>query len=141
MQTKVPPKTYDEFLQRLKEIKQMGYIKTHRAGPTGVGKTLEDLLGIRENNVPSPNAVMIELKSARKGSGRRVTLVTKAPLPRGANSTLVQSFGYESSQGGKVLHITLNPLGSWTTIRSRPALKINLRENKLERARYCLYQR
>ena len=50
---------YDELIQRLKAIKEMGYIKTHRAGNTGIGKTLEDLLGIEENNIPGPNATMI----------------------------------------------------------------------------------
>ena len=43
---------YDEVVKKLREIKEMGYIKTHRAGDTGIGKTLEDLLGIKENNIP-----------------------------------------------------------------------------------------
>lgn len=34
---------YNELMQKLKGIKEMGYIKTHRAGNTGIGKTLEDL--------------------------------------------------------------------------------------------------
>jgi len=32
----------------------MGFIKTHRTGYTGIGKTLEDLLGIIENNISGP---------------------------------------------------------------------------------------
>ena len=31
---------YDELIQKLKAIKEIGYIKTHRSGNTGVGKTL-----------------------------------------------------------------------------------------------------
>jgi len=60
--------TYPELIERLKAItiKEKGYIKTHRKGNTGIGKTLEDLLGITENNIPGPNTAMIELKSARK---------------------------------------------------------------------------
>jgi len=38
-----------ELTQKLKEINKMGFIKTHRAGDTGIGKTLEDLLNIPEN--------------------------------------------------------------------------------------------
>ena len=53
-------KGYYSILKKLKEIKKMGYVKTHRAGNTGIGKTLEDLLGIKENNIPGPNARMIE---------------------------------------------------------------------------------
>ncbi len=43
---------YSEFVEKLKEIKNRGYIRTHRSGNTGIGKTLEDLLGIEENNIP-----------------------------------------------------------------------------------------
>ena len=32
--------TLDETLESLKEIKNKGYIKTHRVGQTGIGKTL-----------------------------------------------------------------------------------------------------
>jgi len=64
----------------LKEyIKEMGYVKTHRTGNTGIGKTLEDLLGITENNVPGPNAAMVELKSVRKNVSSMLTLFTKSP--------------------------------------------------------------
>jgi hypothetical protein len=58
--------SYGEFIERLKKIKAMGWIKTHRAGPTGIGKTLEDLLGIDENNIAGPDHKLFELKSARK---------------------------------------------------------------------------
>jgi len=81
--------TYPELIEKLKEIKEMGYIKTHRAGTTGIGKTLEDLLGIKENNIPGPNAAMIELKSARKNVSSMLTLFTKSPLPQRSNSVLL----------------------------------------------------
>ena len=77
-------KTYQELLKTLKKIKQQGFIKTHREGPTGIGKTLEDLLGIKENAVPGPDAILTELKSARKGSPSMLTLFTKSPLPHAA---------------------------------------------------------
>lgn len=60
---------FNEFVEKLKEIKDRGFIKTHRAGNTGIGKTLEDLLGIEENNIPTPNCITAELKSARKNFG------------------------------------------------------------------------
>ena len=44
-------KTLEEALQKLRELRATGYIPTHRAGPTGIGKTLEDILGIEENNI------------------------------------------------------------------------------------------
>jgi len=38
--------TYQEIITKLRYIKDSGYVKTHRTGNTGIGKTLEDLLGI-----------------------------------------------------------------------------------------------
>lgn len=47
--------TLEDFIREYRKIKEMGWIRTHRAGPTGVGKTLEDLLGIEENNHDAPD--------------------------------------------------------------------------------------
>ena len=122
--------TYPELIEKLKEIKEMGYIKTHRAGTTGIGKTLEDLLGIKENNIPGPNAAMIELKSARKNVSSMLTLFTKSPLPRRANSVLLQQYGYESSRGNekKELHTTVNAL-SYNQLKGKLGFKINTEEH------------
>ncbi len=79
---------YEEFLTRLKTIKNNGYVKTHRTGDTGIGKTLEDLLGIVENNIAGPDFDVYELKSARKLTSSMLTLFTKAPQPKGANTLL-----------------------------------------------------
>lgn len=43
--------TLPELKRKLKAIKALGFVKTHRKGDTGIGKTLEDLLGIKENNM------------------------------------------------------------------------------------------
>lgn len=78
--------TYPKLVKNFKKIKSMCYIKTHRTGSKGIGKTLEDLLGITENNLPGPNATMIELKSARKNVSSMLTLFAKSPLAPGINS-------------------------------------------------------
>ena len=41
----------DKFKEKMEEIKDIGFIKSHRDGDTGVGKTLEDELGIEENSI------------------------------------------------------------------------------------------
>jgi len=124
---------YLELIEKLKAIKEMGYIKTHRTGTTGVGKTLEDLLGIVENNVPGPNAEMIELKSARKNVGSMLTLFTKSPLPRKANSVLLQRYGYESARGNKrkELHTTVNATG-YNQLKGIPGFKIEIHEDRID---------
>ena len=85
---------YSDFINKLKEIKEMRYVESHRIGDTGIGKTLEDLLGISENNIAGPDFEMYELKSARKNSSSMLTLFTKAPLPNGANRNLLDALGY-----------------------------------------------
>jgi hypothetical protein len=124
--------TYPELIEKLKEIKGMGYINTHRSGNTGIGKTLEDLLGIKENNIPGPNAIKTELKSARKKTFSMLTLFTKAPLPRKANSVLLQKFGYESPKwkGKKILHTTVNAL-EYNQLKAAPGFKINTEEDRI----------
>ena len=124
--------TYPELIEKLKEIKEMGYIKTHRGGTTGIGKTLEDLLGIKENNIPGPNAAMIELKSARKNATSMLTLFTKSPLPPRANSVLLQIYGYESSKGNnrKELHTTVNAV-AYNQLRGEPGFKINVQKDRV----------
>lgn len=110
----------------------MGYIKTHRAGNTGIGKTLEDILGIAENNVPGPNAAMIELKSARKNVLSMLTLFTKSPLPPNANSALLERFGYKSERGNdrKELHTTVNAR-EFNTLKGSSGFKIDIQQDRI----------
>ena len=89
---------YSAMVDSLKKIKKAGFVKTHRSGNTGIGKTLEDLLGIKENNIPGPNGEKIELKSARANASSMLTLFTKSPLPKKANSVLLQTTGYLSQK-------------------------------------------
>jgi MvaI/BcnI restriction endonuclease family len=85
---------YDEFMVKLRQLSESGYVATHRPGDTGVGKTLEDLVGIAENNIAGPDFEIYELKAARKDSNSMLTLFTKSPEPQGANSLLLSIFGY-----------------------------------------------
>lgn len=85
----------DEFISKIKEISNQGYIKSHRTGDTGIGKTLEDLLGIDENNISGPDFSVYELKSTRRQSSTMLTLFSKTPSPKGAVKELVDNFGYK----------------------------------------------
>ena len=124
--------TYPELIKKLQQIKEKSYIKTHRTGTTGVGKTLEDLLGISENNIPGPNASMIELKSARKNVSSMLTLFTKSPLPRRANSSLVQKFGYASAvrKEGKRLETTVTATG-FNTLKGKKGFTIKIEKDRV----------
>ena len=105
--------TKQSLIKKLKEIKQQGFIKTHRAGDTGIGKTLEDLLGIQENNIPLPDiSGVAELKAYRKDATSMLTLFTLEPLPKGGDRDrlLLDNFGYSKrdNQRSKELHSTLS---------------------------------
>ena len=103
--------TLNDFIREYEKIKGMGWIRTHRAGSTGVGKTLEDLLGIPENNLDEPDFGDYELKSCRIDSGSMLTMFTRAPQPRNANTYLRMKYGYSSGvydNDEKVLHSTLS---------------------------------
>lgn len=47
--------TLTKIKRELKILKELGWIKSNRKHNTGIGKTLEDHLGIRENNVALPD--------------------------------------------------------------------------------------
>ena len=103
--------TLDDFIREYSKICSMGWIQTHRSGPTGIGKTLEDLLGIVENNIDGPDFGDYELKSCRLNSNSMLTIFTKTPQPKGAANTLRMNFGYISdayANNEKVLHSTLS---------------------------------
>lgn len=109
-----PPEDFEEFVARLRKISELGFVETHRNADTGVGKTLEDLLGIEENNIPGPDAVGVELKTVRRNSSSLTTLFTKEP-PRGTSSRpfwgqqMVRELGYTDDKGRPALKVTIEP--------------------------------
>ena len=123
-------KTVHELIDSLKVLKGRGFVKTHRSGNTGVGKTLEDLLGVEENNIPGPNGHMTELKGGRKHSSSMLTLFTKSPLPDKINTKLLVNYGYPH-KGRKALHTTL-PATKFNTLKGIPGFKINIMTNRVE---------
>lgn len=103
--------TLDDFIREYTKISDMGWIRTHRAGPTGIGKTLEDLLGIVENNIDGPDFGDYELKSCRLGSSSLLTMFTRAPQPAKSNTYLRLKYGYASGvydNDEKVLHTMIS---------------------------------
>ncbi len=68
--------TLKEFQTRFQKIKDMGFVQTKRRGPTGVGHTLQVLLGVKEDNIALPDLHDAELKAHRIGSSAMITLFT-----------------------------------------------------------------
>jgi hypothetical protein len=99
----------DEFKQKFLQIKKQGYIKSLRKGPTGIGKTLETILGIEENNLTIPDLGEIELKAHRDGSSNLITLFT---FNRGAwimnPLEAVKRYGTRDQNGRLGLYFTMS---------------------------------
>lgn len=73
----------EELFNKLKEIEKQGWIPNARPGNVGgIGNTLEDLLGITENNLPIPNTAEWELKCQRIDTSSLTTLFHMEPSPR-----------------------------------------------------------
>ena len=122
----------NELKQKLTKIEKMGYIKTHRHGDTGIGKTLEDLLGIQENNIPLPDIREVaELKSYRRNTKSMMTLFTLEPLPRGGgrDRILLDGFGYSkrNNKRSKELHSTLS-----CKRHNNQSLRLSIEKNKIK---------
>lgn len=118
--------------KELKEIEKIGFIETHRIGDTGIGKTLEDLLGIKENNIPLPDIHGVaELKACRKDAKSMMTLFTLEPLPRGGDRDrfLLDNFGYSKrdNKRSKELHITLS-----SKRYNNQGLKLSVEKDKIK---------
>ena len=97
------------FSEKLYEISQHGYIPTLRKGDTGVGQTLEQTLGLTENNLALPDiGDEVELKAFRKNTTSMLTLFTKEPLSnigRGRDRYILENFGYSSTDTNKNLNL------------------------------------
>jgi len=113
-----PSDAADELLTLLKGVSRRGFITTLRGGDTGVGYTLETMLGIAANSRQAPDFKGIEIKAKRSrigGSGNRSTLFSKVPnwrlSPVGNALSLLQTRGYFDTDGRHSLYHTLKATG------------------------------
>lgn len=93
------------LIDKLREISTMGWIPNARRGNQGgIGNTLEDLLGIKENNLPIPNAAEWELKTQRFSSTALTTLFHSEPSPRAIRfvpQILLPKYGWPHGEAGR----------------------------------------
>jgi hypothetical protein len=94
----------EDLIRKLQGIRKRGFIPNARKGNAGgVGNTLEDLLGIQENNLPIPNAAEWELKCQRKDTTSLITLFHMEPSPRAMRfvpKIFLPSYGWRHELAG-----------------------------------------
>lgn len=109
MQETGPSMQLSELKKRMQDIRDLGFVQSLRKGPTGIGYTLETLLGLTESNLPIPDVGgRVELKAARL---QRSSLITLFTFNRGAWSVekedLIQLIGNEDATGRMGLFSTV----------------------------------
>ena len=119
-----------ELLSKLEQVAAEGFVPSLRAGPTGVGFTLETMLGIRANASKSPDFKGIEIKAGRGGAGSqlkksRTSLFSQIPdwhsSPCSSGRALLDKVGYvEATTGRLQLYCTSrnvpNPQGLYLSL-------------------------
>lgn len=92
------------MIEKFKKIYAKGWILNKRGNNDGaVGNTLEDLLGIPENNLPIPNAAEWELKAQRSTTSSLLTMFHMEPSPRAMKvvpDILLLKYGWPSAEAG-----------------------------------------
>lgn len=89
-----PVFSIEELTEKLKCIRDMSWVQNRRPGNQGgAGHTLEDLLGIKENNFQAPDYGPYELKTHTKG-GSYLTLFHQEPTNDGFVKNLLPLYGW-----------------------------------------------
>lgn len=127
----------EELITKFREISSRGWVENVRGRNDGaVGNTLEDLLGIPENNLPIPNAAEWELKAQRSQTASLLTLFHLEPSPQAmkvVTTCLLPLYGWRSKGAGTKYPIDEKSFRA--TIRTTEFLDrgIKLRVNEQER--------
>lgn len=107
-----------ELFEKLKQISEMGFVASMRSGDTGVGATLESLLGISSNSNKAPDYHGIEIKASRHKRSRatannRVNLFSQVPAWRNSSGKTaleaLSEYGY-FVEGRRQLYCTVDAL-------------------------------
>ncbi|MBF0568731.1 MAG: hypothetical protein HQK95_07660 [Nitrospirae bacterium] len=115
--------TYIEIIKRLKGLKDQGYISSLRRGPTGIGYTLETMLGLGETNISVPDiGGRVELKASRRSSSSLITLFTfNRAVWQLPQKEVIESYGYIDENGRKSLYCTV-----WSKTQNSQGLSIKV---------------
>lgn len=112
-------RTLKEVISNIRSATGGLWHRTRRSGDTGVGMTLESLLGIASNSRRGPDLLGVEIKTKRLSrTGRvsrsgRVSLFAQVPnwsvSPLKSSSALLDEVGYQGKENGRMqLNCTVN---------------------------------
>jgi len=99
--------TLEEFERAFQSLRNQGWVRSCRRGPTGIGHTLEKYIGLQENNIALPDLDKAELKAHRANCASMITLFTfnrKAWIMRPLDA--IRKFGTHDMNGRLGLYST-----------------------------------
>ena len=91
----------DSLILKLSQIVNKWHPGTRVGNDGNQGNTLENLLGVKENNLSIPDYGNYEIKTQKAESGSLITLFHKEPQPPKSVPKLLSSMGWKHSQAGK----------------------------------------
>jgi len=99
-----------ELVKRLENLKEKGFIKSLRSGPTGIGHLAEKELGLNETNIAIPDiGGRVEMKATRKNANSLITLFTfNRAVWKINQNDLINHYGYKDNLGRQALYNTVN---------------------------------
>ena len=93
--------TLDEIKKTFRDKVVGKWIAEGRAGNAGsAGNTLEDLLGVEENNLKIADLGKYELKTHDNATSSLLTLLHREPKPRASVPKLLKALGWRHEQAG-----------------------------------------
>lgn len=121
-----PKKAIDFLVEKIHEVKSLGYVKSMRDGDTGIGYTFETLIGIDANSSKDPDFMGIEIKTSRSKQPKETrrdtpgkqTLFSLIPQfdVAGDRTGLVRDYGYYDEKRDRIalyctIKVVKNSLG------------------------------
>lgn len=92
-----------QISESLKNISRCGWIESMRTGNTGIGYTLETLLGIEENNDSGADIYGVgELKAKRRNTSSRTTLITCSPVWIQSKVQIIKDYGWNDEKKNRI---------------------------------------
>jgi hypothetical protein len=126
-----------QLTANLDRLKQKGFIKSLRKGPTGIGHLLETELGLDETNIAIPDiGGRVELKATRRNVNSLITLFTfNRAVWKVKQKDLIDKYGYIDDQGRQALYNIVNiktPNSQGFYLVSDPVKHLIILKNKKE---------
>lgn len=130
-------KDFYDLYNLYSHVNKMGWVKSLRKGPGGIGYTFETLIGKEEEDFPIPDFNSIEIKTMRYKSKKTLHLFTLTPdgdylFPI---KRILDTLGYPSkwNRDYKMLMVNVNAKEySFIGLSKKIRLNVNRKEQKIE---------